>query len=510
MLFNSYEFLLIFLPLVLIGYFAIGRCSITWGAGWLVFASIAFYAWWDVRYLVLLLGSTAFNFLAGKLIGQAQARDRRRAKVFLLLAVTCNLLLLGYYKYADFFLTNAASLLGEHVEALNIVLPLGISFFTFTQIAYLADALAGRISDYRFIHYALFVTYFPHLIAGPILHHGEMIRQFADPERYRPRLQNFEVGLSIFAIGLAKKVLIADTLATHAGSLFGNPGDATLLSAWAGVLAYAFQLYFDFSGYCDMAIGLSRLFGIQLPINFNSPYKASSIIEFWRRWHITLSRFLRDYLYIPLGGNARGVPRRYANLMATMLLGGLWHGAGWTFIIWGGLHGVYLMINHAWRTVRDELKIPRLGLVGHVSSVLLTFLAVCVAWVFFRSPDLQVATTILSAMFGQRGVVLPDAAGTLLGAGRAFLESAGVTFEYGGARSFVTAWASIGGAALLAFCLPNTQEIMGRYRPGLGAVVQPARLAWGPTKTWAIGLGLMFAAGFLGLTRPSEFLYFQF
>ncbi|MEF9995267.1 MAG: MBOAT family protein [Burkholderiaceae bacterium] len=510
MLFNSYQFLVVFLPVVLIGYFALGRWNIGFAAAWLTFASLAFYAYWDTSYIPLLLGSIAFNYFAGTGIAKTLPMSRWRAKCILIGAVSADIALLGYYKYADFFIGNAGRLSGTELELLNIVLPLGISFFTFTQIAFLADAYAGKVRDTRFVHYALFVTYFPHLIAGPILHHGEMIRQFDDPESYRPRRENFEVGLSIFAIGLAKKVLIADTLTPFAGSVFSHPGEVTLLSAWAGVLAYAFQLYFDFSGYCDMAIGLSRLFGIQLPINFNSPYKSASIIEFWRRWHITLSRFLRDYLYIPLGGNSKGVPRRYANLLATMLIGGFWHGAGWTFVIWGALHGLYLVINHGWRALKERMGLPSFGRWGHGLGVAITFLAVCFSWVYFRAPDLATATSIVGAMLGQRGVALPDAIGALLGPARPWLEGLGVEFQLGGGRSFVLSWLSVVGAGLIAFACPNTQQILGHYRPGLGVVPQPARWSWRPTVAWGVGLGLLLAAGLLALTRPSEFLYFQF
>jgi D-alanyl-lipoteichoic acid acyltransferase DltB (MBOAT superfamily) len=359
------------------------------------------------------------------------------------------------------------------------------------------------------------VTYFPHLIAGPILHHGEMIPQFDDPESYVLRRENFAVGLTIFSIGLAKKVLIADTLAPHAVALFSQPAEPTLLVAWGGVLAYAFQLYFDFSGYCDMAIGLSRLFGIQLPINFDSPYKSASIIEFWRRWHMTLSRFLRDYLYIPLGGNAKGRTRRYLNLIATMLLGGLWHGAGWTFVIWGGLHGAYLIVNHAWRALTGNLTLPSLGVFGRLASVLLTFVVVCVGWVFFRAHSVGDAWAILKGMAGMHGVALPAAFADVLTPVRPFLDTAGVDYYLGGGRRFVETYVAVFAAGALVFFFPNTQEIMARYRPGLGAPIAaqntaPIRLNWRPSLVWATSMGILALAGFLALNRPSEFLYFQF
>ena len=513
-LFNSYPFLLLFLPAALAGYFLLGRIRITWGAGWLALASLAFYAWWDPRYVPLLLGSIVFNYLAGRAIGRAQGIRPARAKWLLALAIAANLGLLGYFKYADFFIASVNSAAGTNFGLLRIVLPLGISFFTFTQIAFLADAYGGLAKDYRFVHYVLFVTYFPHLIAGPILHHREMIPQFDDPAAYRPQRENFEVGLTIFAIGLAKKVLIADSLAPHAGAFFSAPGEPGLLVAWGGVLAYAFQLYFDFSGYSDMAIGLSRLFGIQLPINFNSPYKAHNITEFWRRWHMTLSRFLRDYLYIALGGNRKGPARRYFNLMATMVLGGLWHGAGWTFVIWGALHGLYLAVNHAWLEVKSHLPLPRWPSMGRAIGIFTTFIAVCIAWVYFRAPDVGTAHQVLRGMFGTHGIGLPAAIGERLGTLRPLLESLGVQFFLGGGARFAETYAWVALAAVIAFNFPNTQEIMRNYKPGLGAasgaVADRTRFAWRPTSRWATAIGVLAAACLIALDRPAEFLYFQF
>ena len=305
MLFNSYPFLFAFLPAALIGYFLAGLHGKWLGAAWLAVCSLFFYGWWDYRYLPLLVGSICFNYIAGGYI--ARHAVTQKARFALTAAVAVNLALLAYYKYADFFISSGNALLGTDWTLLHVILPIGISFFTFTQIAFLADAYAGKVSEYRFVYYLLFVNYFPHLIAGPVLHHKEMMPQFDDKRNYRPQLANFAVGITIFAIGLAKKVLIADNLAIHVGPIFSSEAAApSLFTAWGGALAYTFQLYFDFSGYSDMAIGLSRLFGVRLPLNFNSPYKARNIAEFWRRWHMTLSRFLRDYLYIPLGGNRRG------------------------------------------------------------------------------------------------------------------------------------------------------------------------------------------------------------
>src|SRR3990167_464275 len=394
MLFNSYVFIFSFLPLTLAGFFLLGRVKPLLAAAWLTAASLFFYGWWNPLYIWLLAASILFNYACGIAIARTGARGKRAGqKRWLIFAVTANLAVLAYYKYANFFLASISHFSGAALSFGEIVLPLGISFFTFTQIAFLADTYYGKAREYNFVHYSLFVTYFPHLIAGPVLHHAEMMPQFGLPATYRFSFENTAVGVTIFVIGLFKKVMIADEVGAYARPVFDAAAagtELTLLEAWCGALAYTFQLYFDFSGYSDMAIGLSRLFGVVLPLNFHSPYKAVNIIDFWRRWHMTLSRFLRDYLYVPLGGNRRGKPRRSLNLMATMLLGGLWHGAGWTFVIWGGLHGLYLVVNHGWHTVRRKLgQDPDrpLSRPAPLASVLLTFLAVAAAWVVFRADD---------------------------------------------------------------------------------------------------------------------------
>jgi hypothetical protein len=313
-------------------------------------------------------------------------------------------------------------------------------------------------------------------------------------------------------------VLIADNLAPFATRLVENPESPSLLLAWGGVLAYSFQLYFDFSAYSDMAIGLSRLFGVKLPLNFNSPYKAENISEFWRRWHMTLSRFLRDYLYFPLGGNRTGTFNRYRNLMVVMLLGGLWHGAGWNFIIWGGLHGLYLVIHHAWAGVSKRLRFPSDSGAWKLSATFITFIAVCFAWVFFRSPDLDTSWEIARGMAGGFGVALPDAIGSHLGAFGSVLEDLGVSYYLGGGMRFIENWSWILFAAAIAFLLPNTQQITRRFEPALDFL--PAAhpnsscaahwLTWFPSRRWAMLLGVLAVASLLSLNRPNEFLYFQF
>ncbi|MCC7641857.1 MULTISPECIES: MBOAT family protein [unclassified Janthinobacterium] len=518
MLFNSFAFLFGYLPIVLAGYFLLDRLapaagtSASWRrlapATWLALASLFFYAWWDVRYLPLLLASICVNYGAGRMIGARAGAARKRA---LVVALALNLGLLAYYKYANFFIDNvnavaaSAGAASEPLSGLDIILPIGISFFTFTQIAFLVDCYRGEVREYRFIHYVLFVSYFPHLIAGPVLHHRDMMPQFADPANAHPRAANFAIGLSIFTIGLAKKVLIADNLSPLAIPIFAAGAEPTLIEAWIGVLAYTFQLYFDFSGYSDMAIGLSRLFGVKLPLNFNSPYKAANIADFWRRWHMTLSRFLRDYLYIPLGGSRRGEAMRYRNLMLTMLLGGLWHGAGWTFVIWGGLHGLYLVLQQAWQRVFGAAR-------SRWWPTLLTFLAVMLAWVFFRAPDVATAWDITGALVGANGVSLPRG----LASQASSLAQWGMHPAFDGIR-----WIELAGpglpvllaAMLLAFKAPNTQEIFFLYEPAIERIFQPAGrwvFSWRPTSRWSVGLAALFVACIFGMNRVTEFLYFQF
>jgi len=355
MLFNSYQFIFLFLPVTLLVFFLIGnkghhRIALSW----LVGASLFFYAWWNPAYLGLLLFSLLFNYACGVALSNKSEQAQNSNRLLLFAGVAINLLLLGYYKYANFFIDNINAFSESNWHLNTIILPLAISFFTFQQVAYLVDAYRGETKEYNFLHYALFVTFFPQLIAGPIVHHKEMLPQFAKEETYRLNKQHLAIGLTIFIIGLFKKVVIADTFAGYATPIFlgAESGETlTFFQAWEGAIAYTLQLYFDFSGYSDMAIGLARMFGIKLPLNFNAPYQACNIIDFWRRWHITLSRFLRDYLYFSLGGNRKGEFRRYINLFLTMLLGGLWHGAGWTYIAWGGLHGSYLVINHIWQKI---------------------------------------------------------------------------------------------------------------------------------------------------------------
>jgi D-alanyl-lipoteichoic acid acyltransferase DltB (MBOAT superfamily) len=513
-LFNSFSFLFLFLPVVLLAYFGLGAHRPAWAAAWLVLASLFFYAWWSPRYLPLLLLSVLFNYACGRcLVALAGAR---RA-LMLGLALTVDLGLLAYYKYANFLVESLHSL-GDGAASdrhpLAIVLPVGISFFTFTQIAFLVDCYRGQVKETRFVHYLLFVTYFPHLIAGPILHHREMMPQFADPANARPHASHFAVGLSIFVVGLAKKVLIADNIAPMVAPVFAAGAHPQLVEAWIGTLAYALQLYFDFSGYSDMAIGLSRLFGVKLPLNFNSPYKAANISEFWRRWHMSLSRFLRDYLYIALGGNRYGRLERGRNLMLTMLLGGLWHGAGWNFVIWGGLHGLYLVVHQGWWFLTRQNALATLDETRWWPwfSQALTFFAVMLAWVFFRAPDLAGALDVLAALRGANGISLPHAMQPF----GAVFSRFGLFPAYTGIR-----WIDAGGAGLpalavaiaSAFFAPNTQEIFRHYEPCIERIFHRKSglsFAWSPGKRWGAAFTALFVACVFGMNRVTEFLYFQF
>jgi len=517
MLFNSPFFILVFLTLTLLGFFAAARFANKEAAiTWLVVASVFFYGWWNPAYLVLISASIAVNYSLGFYIPKLQHLTARRG--LLLTGIVFNLGLLGYFKYANFFVDSVNTLSGSDLHLAPIILPLAISFFTFQQIAYLVDSYQDAAHEYNFLHYCLFVTFFPQLIAGPIVHHKEMLPQFEQKKTFSPSLENFTVGLTIFILGLSKKVLIADSLAGYATPVFtaADAGVAmTFFEAWGGALAYTFQLYFDFSGYSDMAIGLARLFGIRLPLNFHSPYKALSIIDFWRRWHMTLSRFLRDYIYIPLGGSRKGSARRYTNLLITMLLGGLWHGAGWTFVIWGGVHGAYLVVNHFWRKIYSAMNFPlgRNTLYGAIASWAVTFVSVVVAWVFFRAESLEGAQNVLMGMAGFNGALLPltwvQASGGLLAAFG--IEGSNAPMLFNGLPQML--W--IGAGAFIALLLPNVQQLMRNFKPAFDIYPHDANtrvvdIVWKPNVAWSIGISILGLITFGYLARVSEFLYFQF
>ncbi|MGK7927404.1 MAG: MBOAT family protein [Spirulina sp.] len=453
---------------------------------WLTCASLFFYGYWNIAYLPLLLISITINYLLGRTIERVE-----NSRFFLILGILFNLGLLGYFKYSQFFLNSLHQLFGFPVPSVNIILPLAISFYSFTQIAYLVDAFQGKtkIYHYNFLSYSLFVSFFPQLIAGPILRYNELLPQFQKLRIFILSQKNLALGLTLFILGLFKKVAIADNLSPWVTEVFNHASEVTFLEAWVGTFAYTFQLYFDFSGYSDMAIGLGWIFNIHLPINFNSPYKANSIRDFWRRWHITLSNFLRDYLYIPFGGNRYGRMRQYVNLLMTMLLGGLWHGAGWNFVIWGGLHGLGLVVNNIWHNF--NLFFPKqLGW-------LMTFLFVTIGWVIFRAQTLQDSWEILKTMMGINPLIFPENYARILN----FLPPTTIQFKAGneflyfpniGIESIALIFA---GLSIGVTWFPNTQEIISRFKPNL----------------WiALGISILGLFSLLSMNKVSEFLYFQF
>ncbi|MDG4576201.1 MAG: MBOAT family protein [Defluviicoccus sp.] len=521
MLFNSYFFIFCYLPVVFtVYYFFVLNSRLVCAKVFLAMASIYFYGFFNASYVILLTLSIAFNFTVGHVIIGSKHSHRKR--LIMIFGICCNLLLLGYYKYWNFFLDNLA-LVGIDVTWPAIILPIGISFFTFTQIAYLVDAQQDKVSEHGLVDYVLFVTFFPHLIAGPILHHSEMMPQFTR-RRQNFRYSNIAVGTTIFVAGLFKKVVIADSLAVFATPVFAG-ADAglpvTTVEAWTAAVAYTQQIYFDFSGYSDMAIGLARLFGIRFPLNFFSPHKAANIIDFWRRWHMTLSRFLLHYVYIPLGGNRRGKTRGAINLFLTMLIAGIWHGAGWTYVIWGAMHGVYLIVNRSWLGFRQAVAARRgrpLPQIPLPIAVLITFICVVFSRVVFRAGTVDGAMIMVQAMLFQ-GPTFPGDVEAYTGGAAALLKDLGVSF---GASQFVPLrdWgmmvATIAASLLLVWFVPNVEQIVGRYRPTCSNMYWNEQHHWRTWLRWRVNtLGATVTAVALGisvlcLNRTSEFIYFQF
>ncbi|UUZ90772.1 MBOAT family protein [Paenibacillus sp. P25] len=397
MLFNSFEFIFVFLPIVFIVYFFLNKMRLILASkAWLAVSSLFFYSWWNIAYLPLLLVSLLFNYVTASILANEQFRLNK--KMILAAGIIFNVGLLGYFKYCDFFIANINASLPANIKLLNLALPLGISFITFQKIAYLVDVYKKETKEYGFLNYVLFVTFFPQLIAGPIVHHKEILPQFKKLQNKVINYKNMSLGIFIFSIGLFKKVALADTFAVWATQGFDRSNTLTFFEGWITSLSYTFQLYFDFSGYTDMAVGAALLFNIVLPVNFNSPYKALDIQDFWRRWHITLGRFLTQYIYIPLGGNRSGPKRTYINIMIIFLISGFWHGAGWTFIFWGLLHGLATVINRYWKSLGLKLN--------KVAAWFITFQFVNVAWVFFRAETWEDAMKVLKGMSGINGFML--------------------------------------------------------------------------------------------------------
>lgn len=473
MLFNSLPFIFLFLPITLVGYFWL--CAHRMGIGarvWLVIASLFFYSAWNVSYLPLILVSMVFNFLVGTGLNRI---DNKYKKLLLTFGVVVNVLLLGYFKYIDFIIENMNAVTGLAINAKNIALPLAISFFTFQQIAYLVDSYRGLTRGYNFLNYSLFVTFFPQLIAGPIVAHYEMMPQFASLRNWVKNYRHIFIGVFLFLIGLFKKVVIADYFAGFANIGFDTMAELTTLQAWFVSLSYTIQIYFDFSGYCDMAMGLARMFNINLPINFNSPYKALNIQDFWRRWHITLSRFLRDYIYIPLGGNRRGYSRALANVFMVFLIGGLWHGAAWTFVVWGVLHGLANIVWRIWHKMNLHMN--------KWLAWFITFNFVNIAWVFFRATSFHDAWKVLRAMFDLTHLCSPQ------------------YLKFFGSGTYLTFAIVI---ALIVGCvmLPNSMELVKRVK----IENKKSALMW--------GCGLAFVAVLILVKMImipyTEFIYFNF
>ncbi len=481
MLFNSFEYIFAFLPLVFFLYFALSNVRIKLAKIVLILASFFFYAWWKLEYLPLLLASIIFNFTVADLIRENKLQNFLPKRAVLIIGIFANLALLGYYKYADFFIENANRALGTEYSSLKLLLPLAISFFTFQQITYLVDSYRGDIKKHSFLSYTLFVTFFPQLIAGPIVHHKEMIPQFESKLNWVKDYKNIVMGLFIFSLGLFKKVMIADQFAIWASAGFDASNTLSLLEAWATSLSYTFQLYFDFSGYTDMAIGAALLFNIKLPINFNSPYKAFNIQDFWRRWHMTLTRFLTEYIYIPLGGSRNGELRTYINIMIVFLIGGMWHGAGWTFIFWGFLHGMALVVHRGWGKL--SFQMPRW------LAWFITFNFVNIAWVFFRANTFDDALKVITGMFSGK-LVLPD----LLASKLSFLQAYGIEFSaLSSVTPFSIAFILFGfGLVLLS---KNTMQLMQ-------AQVVSTR--------YLLLSALLFSISILSFYKVSEFIYFNF
>jgi D-alanyl-lipoteichoic acid acyltransferase DltB (MBOAT superfamily) len=497
MLFSSAVFIFAFLPVCLILFYSVRRCAGLDQALWvLLIGSLYFYSYWYPPYLALLTGSIVGNFY----LGQVLSREGARRRGLLIFGIALNLAAIFYFKYFGFFTEIINLFPAADFPVVKVALPLGISFFTFQQITYLVDSYEGTTKDHKLSHYALFVTFFPQLIAGPIVHHTEIIPQFL--KKNRPFLtEALGVGISIFAFGLFKKIIIADGLAEYANSMFSSvsQGPVDMTVAWGGVLAYTLQLYFDFSGYSDMAIGLGKMCCIDLPLNFNSPYKAVSISDFWRRWHMTLSRFLRDYVYIPMGGSRAGSLLTYRNLFLTMVIGGIWHGAGWTFIFWGTLHGAYLLINHGYRAMTSRLGWrPLPAVLGRT----MTFVSVVWAWVFFRADSFGAGVSVSKSMLGLNGIVFPERLQKVFHG----LENYGVHFFGGSASELLKQWIFIIIAGCIVFALPNVSEIFSYNSKTTG------RMVWKPRLGWALIVAVVLFASVREacFVQSSDFLYFDF
>ncbi len=489
MLFNSYVFIFLFLPITLIGYYLLNRFKrYTIAQAYLFAASLFFYAYFNIAYLWIIIASILFNYTASRLLHKPYAKAVR--KLVLIIALLCNVGLFVYFKYSNFLVNNINAVFKTTFFLEKILLPLGISFFSFQQVSYVIDTYRREVPEYSFINYATFVAFFPQLIAGPIVLHDEIIPQFEDKENKRFNFDNFSKGIYAFAFGLAKKVLVADFFGKIVTRGYANLNGLDSFSAVAVILAYTIQIYFDFSGYCDMATGLGLMFNINIPMNFNSPYRADSINDFWKRWHMTLTRFFKRYLYFPLGGNRKGTIRTYLNMFIVFLVSGIWHGANWTFILWGMLHGLAAVVN---RLLEKPIqKIPK------AVNWLVTFVFVNITWVYFRAPSISAANLLL------KKVGACDFSGPIVGIVNAarpkFLLS--IIDYFGNGRFSMAAIPDIIYlpivlllAVFASVKLKNTNERIDTFKPNVSGILVTV---------------FLLTVSIISLSGVSEFLYFNF
>ena len=546
MLFNSFEFIFIFLPLTLAGFFALGVFSRIWALGWIIFVSIVFYTWWRPLNVLIIAPSILINFAVAKTLlrlGEDETRTLT-SRFVLLLGIAFNIAFLGYFKYIDFGRSTINDIFGANLVLTHVILPLGISFITFQKIAFLIDVHAGRVRSFTFQDYCLFVLFFPQLIAGPIVHYREMMPQFHSVS-CRFEKDNVAVGLTLLLFGLFKKAFLADGIAPLVTPIYEQAaagGGSSFLLAWMAAIGFMLQIYFDFSGYTDMALGIARFFGVRLPPNFYSPLQAGSIIDFWLRWHMTLTRFLTAYIYNPLllaltrRRLAKGRPGfsvhnatfgAFIQLLAfptllTMLISGVWHGAGYTFVLWGLLHGIYLTINHGWRLIAPKLRPDTASYARFMkpAGIFLTFVAVAVSMVLFRSPTVASAGDLLKGMIGANGIALPQAFYEHLGPFAGVLHKlhvAPLAPEVWTDRNFLLLMAWVAGLTFIALLCPNTLQILAPYEPALGVKRRTegvgfiARaIEWSPSLAWTLGMSIVAAIAITSLEHQSEFLYWQF
>jgi len=544
MLFNSAEFLFGFVPVALLGFYLLGRSSRVSAIRWLILVSLVFYGWWRPLNVLIIAPSIIINFALARVLLRFNQNESsgRTSKAVLMVGILFNVAFLGVFKYTDFVTGTINDVFGANLILRHIILPLGISFITFQKIAFLVDVQAGRVRSFTFQDYCTFVLFFPQLIAGPIVHYREMMPQFQTAS-CRFDKENFAVGLTLLFFGLFKKVVLADKMAPLVTPIYGHAASGAHISfvmAWMAAIGFTLQIYFDFSGYTDMALGLARFFGIKLPPNFNSPLRAPSIIEFWLRWHMTLTRFLTAYIYNPMvltltrrrlakgrpgfGGRHTTAGAFISLLMVptilTMFISGLWHGAGYGFVVWGLLNGLYLTINHGWRLMAARLWSDRRSYDRFMRPAgrLITFITVSATMVFFRAPTIKSAIDLVKGITGLNGVGLPQDLLARLGPLARVLHRIGVIGEAWNSHDFISAGKWICLLLFIALALPNTLRILDRYEPALGVKPGAAKLAiakirifqWGPSLPWAIAMSAIAAMAVVSLGGPSEFLYWQF